>query len=69
MGILINEDGWHTLEAQMCPDEIAERMGMSPETVNVVLRGEVDPCTTFIAASLESFPMSFTDLFRIKPRF
>ncbi|TFD52000.1 hypothetical protein E3T46_07885 [Cryobacterium sp. Hh11] len=68
MGILVNDDGWRSTIEQVSSSEISERMGMPDDYVMSVLRGAVKPDTLFIAASLDSFPLGFTDLFKIKPR-
>lgn len=69
MGILINRAGWDSVQATMCADEIAERMGLPRNEVESVLAGETRPDVTFIAMSLHSFALSFTDLFRLRARY
>lgn len=66
MGILVNHKGWELISERVPPDEIAERMRMPPGEVEDVLKGERMPDATFIAASLNAFPMQFHDLFTVR---
>lgn len=65
LNILINESGWQSIGESMPPDEIVERLGMTADAVDRVLKGETRPDSVFVAASLASFPMQFSDLFDV----
>ena len=61
----INDDGWRIALAALPLDEIVERMGETLDRVMLVLAGEVEPSSRFIAAALSSIPMRFVDLFTV----